>query len=362
MIIQRYVFREIGLSFLAVTLVLGLMFLSGTFVRLLAQTLEGRYPADLLFTLFSLRGIGSMILMLPFALFIAVMLALGRLNRDSEMAVLGACGYGPAQLFRPVTLAGVLIALLVGGLSLYWVPWSEDRSAALLEEAAARTGVAGLVAGQFNALGSDTVVYVERIDPASKQMYGIFAVVQGDPLSYQLTAAQGQEYLDPTSGDRFILLQDGYRYEGQHGRPDFRIIHFEKHGVRVQERAVSPAERSRRAATSSALLHSDNRADQAELQWRLAMPLSTLLLALLAVPLSKGSPRQGRLFGLFLGLLVYMGYNNLLNITRSALIRGDLPLWLGLWWVHLLVAGLIVVLLWRQLRLAGPKGADGALS
>lgn len=355
MIIQRYLLREIGLSFIAVTLVLGLMFLSGTFVRLLAETLEGRYPSDLLFTLFALRGIGSMVLLMPFAMFIAVMLALGRLYRDSEMAVLSACGYGPRQLLKPVALAGFVVTLLVGWMALFVSPWADDYAAQAIAEAGARTGTQGINPGQFNHFEGGAVVYVERVDSAKKQLYGIFAQMPKQEGHFQLTAERGHEYTERPGGDRFLLLQNGYRYEGQYGQPEFRIIRFEEHGIRIQEREANTGERRRNTASTHELWQSRSRHDKTELQWRLAMPLSTLLLALLAVPLSKGSPRQGRLLGLFLGVLIYMAYNNLLNIARSAMQQGDVPPWFGLWWVHALVVGLILMLLWRQQRMVPPR-------
>ncbi|MBE0511007.1 MAG: LPS export ABC transporter permease LptF [Chromatiales bacterium] len=355
MIIQRYLLREIALSFLAVSLVLGLMFLSGTFVRLLAETLEGRYPANLLFSLFALRSLGSMVLLLPFALFMAVMITLGRFYRDSEMAVLSACGFGPLQLFRTVALAAVSGAVLVGGLSLWVAPWAETRSAMVVAEAGARVGVEGIMPGQFNTLPGGSVVYVEHIDAASKQLQGVFAVLHSEGQQHQLSAARGREYLEPSSGDRYLLLEDGYRYEGQHGQAAFRIMYFVEHGIRIQERAVAPAAQRRSGSSSLELWRSGGAADQIELQWRLAMPLTTLILALLAVPLSRSSPRQGRLLGLFLGVVVYMAYNNALSIGRSMLNAGDLPLWFGLWWVHLLAAALIAWLLWRQLNMPAPR-------
>lgn len=357
-IIHRYLLREIGLSFLAVVLVLALMFLSGTFVRLLAETLEGRYPADLLLTLFALRSVGSLVLLLPFAMFMAVMLALGRLYRDSEMTVLLACGYGPLQLLKPVAIAAGIAALLVALLSLHLAPWAEDRAAAVLDEAGARSGIESIVSGQFNSFDG-SVVYVERVDSTSKRLFGVFAVLRTHDTSIQLTAESGREYVDRQSGDRYLLLLNGYRYEGEHGQASFRITHFDEHGLRIQERAVVPSERRRSSAATMALWQAAGLADITELQWRLAMPLSTLLLALLAVPLSRSTPRQGRLFGLFLGVLVYLGYNNVLNIARSALSKGDVPPGVGLWWVHLLLLLLIAALFWYQLRMPAPKGRRG---
>ncbi len=97
----------------------------------------------------------------------------------------------------------------------------------------------------------------------------------------------------------------------------------------------------------------------AELHWRLAVPISTILLALLAVPLSKSSPRRGRYAGLFAGIVLYVVFNNLLTVGRSALSKGEVPPELGLWWVHLLTVALLLLIVWRQQRVRGPRTRSG---
>ena len=355
MIIQRYLLREIALSFAAVSLVLGLLFMSGTFVRLLGEALTGRYPADLVLTLFVLSSMGSMVLLLPFALFISVMMALGRFYRDSEMAVLSACGMGPLQIFKTVAQLATGAAILVAVLSLWVTPWAEMRIVEVMVEGGARAGVEGIIPGRFNQVEGGSVLYVERVDTSNKQLQGIFAVVQAEGQQYQLSAASGHEYLDHLSGDRYLLLQNGYRYEGEYGQAAFRIIEFAEHGIRIQEQPIPPISMRKSGIQTAILWDSDNVQDQAELQWRLAMPLTTLLLALLAVPMSKSPPRQGRMLGLFFGIVVYMGYNNLLNIARSMIDSGQVPVWLGLWWVHLVFMVLIAWLLWRQMSMPAPR-------
>lgn len=352
MIISRYISREIAASFLVVTLVLGLMFLSGTLMRLLADMLQGKYQADLLFTLLGLRSLENMVFILPLALFVAIMMALGRMYRDSEIVVLSACGYGPLQMLKTVALIGLIASLGIGTLSLFVGPWAEDRSVAVMDEAGARIGIEGLEPGQFSSLGSSgSVVYVEHIDTNTKNLYGLFATVQGEHGLSQLTAERGQEYVDRESGDRYLLLQNGFRYEKQQGAREYRITRFAEHGIRIQEREATPSHRRRSAAPTSELWQSSQLVDRVELQWRLAMPLSTLLLALLAVPLSRSAPRKGRMLGLFIGILFYMAYSNMLNVARSAMSKGDLPAWMGLWWVHLSVLILAGILIWRQQRL-----------
>jgi lipopolysaccharide export system permease protein len=366
LILQRYLMREIALTFLAVSLLLLLMFFSSTFIRLLTETLEGNYPAHILFTLFALKGVGNTVFILPFAFFISVLLTFGRLYKDNEIVVMLACGAGPGRLFASVGTLALMVALAVGYLALFFAPWAEEKSSQLLDEAGARQDIQGIIPGRFNSFGADSpTIYVERYDKNSRVLSGVF--VQGEGQAgdrgkeqYLLKAATAYERTDPESGARYLVLQDGYRYEGQLGRRDYRVIHFAEHGIRIQEQAVVASSRPRYAVATAQLLRSGEGVDMAELHWRLAMPVSTLLLALLAVPLSKGSPRKGRYAGLFFGILAFVVYNNLLTVGRTALGKGDVSGLVGLWWAHGLLLLLLLLLVWRQQRVPGPRRGAGS--
>jgi lipopolysaccharide export system permease protein len=363
MIIRRYILREVTLNFFGVALLLSVMFLSSTFVRLLTETLEGDYPAKILFTLFALKGVGNLVFIFPLAFFLGTMLALGRLYKDSEMVVLTACGVRPVQILKSVAIPAVVIALLVGYLALFFAPWAEDKSSQIMDEAGARTEIEGIVPGRFNQF-DDTgpVVYVEGYDQKNKELTGVFVQFKDKGRALQLTAEKAYEQTDKRSGARYIVLLDGYRYEGRPGQRDYRIIKFREHGIRIQERAVIASSRPRYAINTGTLLKSGEPGDMAELQWRLAMPISTILLGLLAVPLSKTSPRRGRFGGLFLGIMIYVVYNNLLTMMRSSLGGGEVPAIVGLWWVHALLLMLLVLIYWSQNRVRGPRNRAGAVA
>lgn len=357
--------REIALTFVAVSLLLLLMFFSSTFIRLLTQTLEGDYPANILFTLFALKGVGNVVFILPFAFFISVLLTFGRLYKDNEIVVMLACGAGPGRLFSSVAKLALMVALMVGYLALFFAPWAEEKSVQLLDVVGAAKDIQGIIPGRFNSFGPGSpTIYVERYNPKNKVLSGVFVqgegtAADGAPAHYLLKAATAYERVDRQSGVRYLVLQDGYRHEGQPGRRDYRIIHFAEHGVRIQDQAVVASARPRYAVSSARLWQSGQGVDMAELHWRLAMPISTLLLALLAVPLSKGSPRKGRYAGLFLGILAFVLYNNLLTVGRTALGKGEVPAFIGLWWVHGLLLALLLLLTWRQQRMSGPRRQKG---
>jgi len=355
LIIQRYLLREIVTTFAGVALLLSLIFLSGTFVRIMSEAVAGIYPATVVLKLFGLKGLGNLVLILPLAFFLSILLALGRLYRDSEMTVLYACGIGPERIYRSVGVLALVVAVMVAVLVLYFAPWAEERSYRLLDEAGARSEIEGLAAGRFNQTGSEGMqVYVESISTDRRELGKVFAQGLVDGRQHLLTAARARQQVG-ADGERYLVFLDGYRYEGLPGAPDFRVIEFREHGIRLVEREVVASDRPRHAVASLDLWRNGSPGELAELQWRLAVPLMTLLLGLLAVPLSRSSPREGRYGRLFVGILAYIVYNNLLSVAKSSLGKGEVSAWLGLWWVHGIVLALLLVIIWRQQRLPGPR-------
>lgn len=359
LIIHRYLLKEIALTFLGVTLLLLLIFLSGTFVRILAQAAEGDYPAGIVLSLFGLKAVGNLVLILPVSLFLGVMLALGRLYKDSEMVAMTACAIGPEHVLRSVAKLGTIVALLVALLSLYVGPMAEETGQRLLDEAQAKVEIEGIVPGRFTQSESgNELIYAASSGPGKGELQGVFAHQRKEGRVVVVSAQSAQTYIDPQTGHHYLLLRDGYRYEGIIGTAEYRTIHFAEHGLLIQTREVVASKRSRKAIPPEALWASSDPPDIAELHWRIATPISALLLALLAVPLSKTNPRQGRFGRLFIGIMLVVIYNNLLSVGRSALARGDVsPSWIGLWWVHLLVAVLIILLYRRQFLISAPGRA-----
>lgn len=358
LIIHRYMLKEIGETFLGVTLLLLLIFLSGTFVRILAEAAEGDYPAKVVLGLFALKAVGNMVLILPVSLFLGVMLALGRLYKDSEMAAMTACAVGPDHVLSSVAKIATFIASVVAVLALYVGPLAEELSHRMLDEAQARVEIEGIVPGRFNQSESgDELIYAASAGKGEGELLSVFAHQRKEGKLTLLTAKSAHTYVDKQTGHRYLLLRDGYRYEGTPGTAGYTSIRFTEHGLLLQTREVVASKRRRNAIPSITLWESQEPADTAELQWRIATPISALLLALLAVPLSKTNPRQGRFGRLFVGIMLVVIYNNLLSVGRSALSKGEISPWIGMWWVHLLLAVLIILLYRQQLRLRGAKGA-----
>ena len=359
LIIERYLLREVVVNFFSVSLLLIVMFFSTTFFRLVTEALEGEFPVGILFSLFALKVGGNIVFILPLAFFLAVILALSRMYKDNEIVVLMACGVGPKKLFASIGFLAFIMALLVAYMTLFFAPWMGDKTAQLQDTAKAQQQIEGVVPGRFNSFGPHgPTVYAERFDADSKRIHGVMVQAEEGGRQMVLSAATAYEHT-MANGARYLVLEDGYRYEGVRGQHDYRIIQFGEHGILITAQEITPSSRPRKAVGTGALWQSDDGEDVAELHWRLAMPLSTILLALLAIPLSKSSPRRGRYAGLFFGIVLYVVYNNLLIVGRSSLSKGEASPLLGLWWVHALMLALLLLMVWRQSAVRTPRFSLG---
>jgi lipopolysaccharide export system permease protein len=352
LIISRYIAREISQAMAAALTVLLLIYVSNHFVRILGEVDTGHLQANVVVTMLAMRILSSLSILLPLALFLAVLLAFGRFYKDNEAVAMEACGISPRTGLHAVMGFASVIAVLVAVCSLLLVPWSEEQIYQIRDQQQAASVWAGLISGRFvEPRHGPGVIYAERFDARTQSMDNVFieGLMAGpDHRSVVLVARSGRQQSDPRSGGHFLILNDGYRYEGTPGQPDYRITQFNRHALRLSAPPVSRSSRKHRALGTGDLLRLETPADIAELQWRVAMPISTLLLGLLAVPLSRTKPRQGRYARLFVAILVYFAYSNLLSASQTWVEQGTLPPLVGLWWVHICLAVLIWVLLARQ--------------
>lgn len=365
MILDRYLAREIGANWVGAALVLTLIFAGQQVVRILDRVVSGELKGPVVLDLVGYTLLGNLTILLPFALYLAILLGIGRLYRDSEMAAMAACGYGELQVARTVGAFALVVTVISLVWGLWGSPWAERSFKQTWEAASRTTGVAGLTPGAFNEFSTRDgpgVLYAEGVARDTGELTGVFirtpAAETGESV---IIASAGRQFRDPLSGRRFLELEDGARYEGEPGRGDFRITVFERQRVHlptpdpvvVDDLATLP---------TSVLLASDDPEFRAEFHWRLAIPLSTLPLALLAVPLARTSPRQGRYSRLFTALLLFMLYGNLMGLARGWVESGKVPEPVGLWWVHALVLILAGAMLaggqrLRQPRRKSPRGA-----
>lgn len=351
MVIDRYLITEILQTLVAVLIVLLLIFMGRYFAVFLADAAAGEITSTVVIDLLLLRTISALNMMLPFSLYIAVLVAFGRLYRDNEMTALAASGLDISRVVLTVFGLGLFFAVIVAIISLWLSPWAEAQRSAIMVESEKISIVDTVLPGQFNELGKrkDAVFYVEDISDDRKTFKNLFVQIQVEGNLDIFTADSAYIYKDDETGDRYIVLVDGYRYRGVPGQQDFVIQEYKKDAIRIVAPDSSPNSRQKRNVTTSELWHASSPRDQAELQWRFSMPLSTVLLAILGVVISRTSPRQGRFAKLFVAIMIYVIYNNLMSIARSWVEHSEVPVEVGIWWVHLLVFVVFVFLLYQQI-------------
>ena len=355
-VLDRYLLRELLTTFLAVALILALLSLGGIVADMLGEIARGKFPASLLFSQLGLRSVRFLPILLPLALFLAVLLGVGRLYRDSEMAVLAAAGIGPQRLLPAISLLVLPMTLLVAMASLWWTPSALNRSKDMIDAANRSLLVAGLEPGRFVEIpGRASVVYLAEMSADGSQFKRLFVHSKKDGRIDVVTARSGELFRESQGEERYLSLSDGFRVEGSPGQSNYRIMRFERNDIRVPDSEPNDSGTTQERMPTAALLGSDDPADSAELHWRVATPLSALLLALLALSLARSPPRSSRHGGILLALVASIVYFNLLGLGRAWLADGSIPDWLGLWWVHapVLLAG--AWLLWRAQSLPRPR-------
>ncbi|VEE16976.1 LPS export ABC transporter permease LptF [Ectopseudomonas mendocina] len=359
MIVFRYLSREVLVTLSAVSAVLLVIIMSGRFIKYLAQAAQGVLDPGVLFLIMGYRIPGFLQLILPLGLFLGFLLAYGRLYLDSEMTVLSATGVSQQRLTAYSMAPALIVALLVGWLSLGLAPQGVASVARILNEQDALTELDTLVPGRFQSLRDGSrVTYSQELSPDRSELRGVFMSEKRfstDGRSERgitvLVAESGRQEIQD-DGSRYLILENGYRYDGEPGEADYRAIQYDTYGVLLPKPEVAIEASEREATPTRELLGSSDPRMQAELQWRLSLPLLVFIVTLLAVPLSKVNPRQGRFLKLLPAIFLYMAYLGLLIAARGALDKGRLPAALGLWWVHAIFLAIgLLLLYWERLSL-----------
>lgn len=347
-ILFRYLAKEMLQVMLAVTGVVLLIIMSGRFVNYLAQAANGSLNADFLFAIMGYRMPEFLVMIVPLGLFLGIIMSYGRLYVENEMTVMSACGMSQGQLLRMTMIPSLVVMAIVALLSMGVAPWGIQKVETILAQQDSMTEFDTLVPGRFQSFeGAGRVTYTERLTSDRQQMEKVFiANRSSNPASPEMSLVLSETgRISTTEGDgqRYLILNEGYRYDLAPGSLKVKITEYGTYGIRMEESAVAEEISKEQALPTSELMASDAPSYQAELQWRISLPLLIPIIVLLAVPLSKVNPRQGRYVKLLPGVLMYLLYLSLLIAARGMVEDGRLPPSIGLWWVHgiYLVLGLI---------------------
>ena len=334
-ILDRYIFREIATTWLGVTMVLLLILLTNQFARVLGDVAKGRLPKNAAFDVIGLSAAQYLTIVVPIGLFLAIMLALGRLYRDSELPAMMACRVGPAGIYRPMMWLVVPLTLGVALLSVEGAPRALTAIDRVGAEARREADLASIEPGKFTVLGPDkAVVYGESVTPDGLMQNVFMQRRVADGAVEVVIAELGEMVESIDENTRMLVLHNGRRYEGVPGTSQFRVVEFVEHGIPYRLPSLKTPNPRPRAMAFLDLIRSDELAHVAEWQWRVGIPLSTVTLAFLAVPLRRSEPRSGRYGRIAIGLLVFIVYLNMMSAAKAWIEQATITPTLGIWWVH----------------------------
>ena len=318
---------------------------AGNYIRLAAK---GILPNDAITTMLGFSMIKFLPMILSLTLFLAILMTLSRWYRDSEMVIWFSSGISITGWIRPILGFVAPVILFIAVLSLFVMPWATNKGEEYRTELESRDDLASISPGVFKESNNgERVFFIESFDELGNIVKNIFVQsIQHQKLGI-IVAAEGHRAIEE-NGDHFVVMENGRRYQGNRGSAEFSTTQFEAYAIRVEAKEVKEDPPSTQSKSSKELLQSKNSVNNAELQWRLAIPISALILSLLAIPLSALDPRAGRSANFALALVIYIIYNNLLSIMQAWIAQGRVHGIIGLWPVHALFLGLTVFMFYRR--------------
>ncbi|MCX7514075.1 LPS export ABC transporter permease LptF [Frateuria sp. STR12] len=353
-ILDRYFLRELAQTVAATAIVLVAIITGTTFAKVLQQVAGGSFPASVMFPVLGLRTLDGLTNLLPLAGFLGVMMGLGRMYRESEMHVLASSGMGPRGLLKPVAILAGAIVLLTGVVSLWLGPWAVRTSDALVAEANRSVIAAGLDAGRFTELpGKGGIIFVDSLSRDGSLLGKTFIATEGEDNDgvrqlKVVTATGGQLYQESNGEGRFMALSKGWQYKIPLGRDDWWRMQYARNDVALSSVQADEEEDPAHSQGTLALATSAAPDARAEFAWRIHAPPMAFVLLMLALPLSRQSPREPRYGRILLALLGFYFYYLLLALGRAQIGKGHWANSMPLLLVHLLALALAAWLFWKQ--------------
>ncbi|XZG70197.1 LPS export ABC transporter permease LptF [Chitinibacteraceae bacterium HSL-7] len=348
MLFRKSLIHELSWVALAVFVVMLLTVMTTQIVRFLGQAAVGALASGAVWAMMGFTSIRYLPILLSLMVFAAILFVMTRLWRDNEMVVWFASGRATTDFIRPVLEFAVPIVVLIAGLSLFVSPWAMQKGDEFKRESLSREEATQIAPGVFReSRGSDRVYFVEDFG-SNAAGSNVFVQLKKDDKIAVIVAKRGGLTMGPDD-ERWLWLGEGRAWSGVPGTQNYEAIQFDRAEIRAETGESGPVSRSTRATPTMQLLGSSSPEHQAEVAWRLALPISALILALAAIPLAFVNPRGGRAFNLLFAAFLYFFYYNCININQVWIATGKVPAWVGMWPLHLIAAGMVVgFYVWRN--------------
>lgn len=351
MIFHRALLREFAGLAGAVFMTLFAIALTTRLIRLLGQAAGGKIPTDAVIAFLGFFALHALPVLLSLTMFISVLLTLTRGWRDSEMVIWFGSGLGLTAWLKPVMLFALPQIAVIAALSLFISPWAAQMAAQYSTRVDARDDVSRVAPGVFGETSAkDRVFFVESVSGETQTVQNVFVSSVHQTRGGVSMSRSGHTETAP-NGDRFIVLEQGRRYEGAPGDEEYRITEFDRYAARIETKEGREPAVTHKSLPTWALVKDPTAVNLGELLWRIGVPLSALVLVLLAIPMSFVNPRAGRSANLLFALFTFIVYSNLLSVSQARVAQGRLDFGLGWWLVHAAMVLLLVVMFAQRMQL-----------
>lgn len=336
MLFRRSLMQELATNVIGAFLILFGIIIAQRTGFLIKLAAKGSLPNDAILVILSFTMIRFLPMLLTVSIFLSILMTLSRWYRDSEMIIWLSAGHSIKNLVRPIMLFNAPIILVIMLLSLFITPWSIQKIDDYRVQLESRDEFAAIAPGVFKESSrGERMFFVESFDKLGEVVKNVFVQsVQHQKLGI-IVAAEGHRHR-ADNGDDFLVMENGRRYQGKPNTPEYSVTTFEQYAIRIEPNEVIKKPPSAQSKSSASLIEDNNNTHIAELEWRFAFPISALILAIFAIPLSAIDPRAGKTANFILAIFIYVVYNNLLSIAQAWVAQGKIHPIVGLWPVHLL--------------------------
>ena len=345
----RALIREfVSTGFFVFSILLAIIVLT-QLIRLLGESVGGTLPVDAVLVLLGFSALNYLPILLSISLFLSVLLTLTRSYSDSEMVVWFSGGMSLTRWIRPVLLYALPVIAVIALLSLLLTPWAMSKVDEIRAKLESRDDVAVAAPGTFReSKQADRVFFLENVSPGNNRVGNIFVQSLQQGKVGTMVAKQGLQEIAP-NGDKFIVLLNGTRHEGVPGQLDYKIVEFERYAMRVETVENKIKQPNPKAYSTAYLLQNRTSLNLSEFNWRLGLPVSALVLVILAIPFSFVNPRAGRSFNMISALILYMLYNNLISVINTWVAQDKISATAGLFGIHSFMLVLVIALFYYRM-------------
>jgi len=359
--IAKYIRRNLVTLFFAIFFIIGLVLFGNQFVLTVQESVERGIPFQELIPLVSFNMIRDVSLILSLSLFLAIILTISQLYKNSEAVVMNSLGLSDKHFIFFIQPLVILFFIIIFFLTIYAVPWANQQKNIKEEENNNASEFSFFTEGEFEIFKQGEVVFYasesKSLNTIGEQnMEEIFIYVFDNENPVIVLASEATKYIDSVSDSIYLRLKDGVRYQGIPSKDNINILNFDLYDIEIVsgelQNSVAIYTKIEGKSTLDLIKEGDLYA-KAELQWRLSQPITVLILSVIGVFLGKVSPRGGKGVNLLIGVIVFMFYYNGLLVAKSAIELGQMNPIIGLWGVHfLMVVFLLLLYQFRQRKIS----------